>query len=116
MNEYFGDPLLRGAIVGAAGSFLRESAVIYRQIEKKKTVRTLIILFLPLWIVCGGILGAIVGVGTGIGKGGISTISLLIMGAEWRWVITDSKNALKKIRDTLNKINLDSDSDDKEEK
>ena len=87
------------AIAGAAGSFLRESALLYKQLERPEGRRLLVFAFFPLWVACGGILGAVLGAGASI-----STPYLLVLGAAWRKIATDNQAALRIIRDVLNKI------------
>lgn len=101
MIEYFGDPqlLIRGAIAGGAGSFLRESALLYSQLEKQQTRRVLLFAFLPLWVSCGAILGAVAGPSSGL-----TPIYLLLIGASWRKIITDGKFGLKIVLGVLNQI------------
>ena len=87
------------AIAGATGSFLRESALLYKQLERPEGRRLLVFAFFPLWVACGGILGAFLGTYTAI-----STAYLLVPGAAWRKVATDNRALLRIVRDALNAV------------
>ena len=87
------------AVAGAAGSFLRESALLRVELERREGRRLLVFAFFPLWVACGGILGAVLGTGAAI-----STPYLLVLGAAWRKIATDNQLALRIIRDVLNKV------------
>jgi hypothetical protein len=101
MIEYFGDPqmFIRGAIAGGAGSFLRESALLYSRLEKQQTGRVLLFAFLPLWVTCGAVLGAVVGP-----SDEMKAIYVLMMGAAWRKIATDGGSGLKIVRKVLNEM------------
>ena len=91
--------LVSCAIASAAGSFLRESALLRNELERQEGRRLLVFAFFPLWIVCGGTLGTVLGTGASV-----SAPYLIVAGAAWRKIATDGQAALRIVRDVLNAI------------
>lgn len=115
---------LAGALYGAAGSFLRECAWLYKTLQtnstknKKKIEKkhlklkgreiTLLLALLPVWILCGAIIGGILGL----------TLQekpylLLFAGALWRPIITNTRGMVRILAKTLAEDD-DQDGDDQD--
>ena len=86
---------LKGAVYGAAGSFVRECAWLYEELQSKKKKKLGIILLFPVWVLCGAIIGSIIGT-----ENNIQALYIMLAGACWRPVISNSKMVMSVIAKT----------------
>jgi hypothetical protein len=75
---------------GGIGSFLRESAWLYGELQSRRKNKIVPVLFIPLWVICGALFGAMLSA-----QYGISMFYACLAGAIWRQVISNSRLALR---------------------
>lgn len=86
---------VQAAGYGAAGSFVRECAWLYTELQSGQKKKILIIVLLPVWVIAGALVGGILGhVAT------VNEFYIFLAGAGWRPIITNSRTIVRIIAKT----------------
>lgn len=86
---------VQAAGYGAAGSFVRECAWLYKELQSEQKKKILIIFLLPVWIIAGALVGGILG-----HEENVNEFYIFLAGAGWRPIITNSRAIVRIIAKT----------------